>query len=123
MPPTWMYPHKVRLRQSHFEQALQIYKRRKAKPNLLPHQLRVLNNLQHDHDFLIVQCNKNLGPAIIEHTQYIKLAFRDHLNNPNTYLYLNNKDLAGHEHGLTHMYNNFLKTFRKHLSKEEWKYL
>ena len=41
--------------------------------------------LQQQQTFLIVPCDKNLGPAIIERHDYLKLAMRDHLSDTTTY--------------------------------------
>ena len=41
--------------------------------------------LQQQQTFLIVPCDKTLGPAIIEHHNYLKIAMRDHLNDMTTY--------------------------------------
>ena len=41
--------------------------------------------LPQQETFLIVPCNKNLGPAIIEYHDYLKIAMRDHLNDTTTY--------------------------------------
>ena len=41
--------------------------------------------LQQHQTFLIVPCYKNLGPAIIECHNYLKIAMRDHLNDTTTY--------------------------------------
>ena len=41
--------------------------------------------LQVQQTFLIVPCDKNLGPAIIERQDYLKIAMRDHLSDTTTY--------------------------------------
>ena len=41
--------------------------------------------LQQQQTFLIVPCDKNLGPAIIERHDYLKIAMRDHLKDATTY--------------------------------------
>jgi hypothetical protein len=41
-------------------------KSRSCARNFIIHQRRALNSLCNQHDFLVVQCDKNLGPAIIE---------------------------------------------------------
>ena len=69
-----------------FQEELQaLFKKTRSPSNLLPHQSRALASLREQHDFLVVQCDKNLGPAIIERTEYIQMAFRDHLNEETTY--------------------------------------
>ena len=70
-----------------------LFKTRKGKTNLLPHQRCALSTLQQQDTFLIVPCDKNLGPAIIEHHDYLKIAMRDHLNNTTTYKLLNPSEI------------------------------
>ena len=41
--------------------------------------------LQQQQTFLIVPCDKNLGPAIIECHDYLEIAMQDHLNDTTTY--------------------------------------
>ena len=38
-------------------------------------------------------CDKNLGPAIIERHDYLKIAMRDHLNDTTTYKLLNQSEI------------------------------
>ena len=53
--------------------------------------------LQQHQDFLICPSDKNLGPAIIEHDNYIKIAMRDHLLDGRTYRPLSTADCANHK--------------------------
>ena len=62
-----------------------LFKTGKGKTNLFPHQRHALSTLQQQDTFLIVPCDKNLGPAIIERHDYLKIAMRDHLNDTTTY--------------------------------------
>ena len=48
--------------------------------------------LQKQWTFLIVPCNKNLGPAIIERHDYLKIAMQDHLNDTTTYKLLTSSE-------------------------------
>ena len=60
---------------SRFPNALnKLFKTCKGKTNLLPHQQRALRILQQQETFLIFPCDKNLGPAIIERHDYLKIA-------------------------------------------------
>ena len=70
-----------------------LFKTRKGKTNLLPHQHRALSTLQQQDTFLIVPCDKNSGPAIIERHVYFKIAMRDHLNDTTTYKLLNPSEI------------------------------
>ena len=81
-------------RLSRFSTALnKLFKTRKGKTNLLPHQHRALRMLQQQQTFLIIPCDKNLGPAIIEHHDYLKIAMRDHLSDTTTYKSLSTSEI------------------------------
>ena len=85
--PHWTIPPiALEERLSRFSTALnKLFKTRKGKTNLLPHQHRALRTLLQHQTFLIIPCDKNLGPAIIEHHDYLKFAMRDHLSDTTTY--------------------------------------
>ena len=108
-PPTTPYymsdpnghPHTARSppialeeRLSCFSTALnKVFKTCKGKTNLLPHQHLALRMLQQQETFLIVPCDKNLGPMIIECHDYIKIAMRDHLSDTTTYKSLSTSEI------------------------------
>ena len=68
-----------------------------GKTNLLSYQTHALQSLQRQQDFLICPCDKNLGPAIIERDDYIKIAMRDHLLDGRTYRRLSEADCNNHK--------------------------
>ena len=80
-PPPWLFPNEVKYRLQRFSETVKITFQPKPKSteNLLPHQHEVLRELQTSSDLLVVQCDKNLGPALIEHNEYVRLVNRDHL--------------------------------------------
>ena len=80
-----------------------------GKTNLLPYQTRTLQSLQQQHDFLICPCDKNLGPAIIERDDYIKIAMRDHLLDGRTYRRLLEMDCKYHKQRLIQEIKSWLK--------------
>jgi hypothetical protein len=83
-------PYEIQTRLNEFNQALKkLVKPQKTTVNLLRHQKRALTQLWNQTYFLIVQCDKNLGPAVIERLEYIMMDFRDHLNCRRTYKRLN----------------------------------
>ena len=94
-PPHWTIPPSaLEERLSRFSTALnKLFKTCKGKTNLLPHQHRALRTLQQQQTFLIVPCDKNLGPAIIERHDYLKIAKRDHLSDTITYKSLTTSEL------------------------------
>ncbi|MEM7040544.1 MAG: hypothetical protein AAF570_26510, partial [Bacteroidota bacterium] len=97
--------------------------RRKCKNNLLPHQQKALNFLRNQDQFLVTQCDKNLGPAIIERTEYIRLAFRDHLNDRKTYKYLNPGLAKTKAIQMRNDLQKWLKLFKKSLTTNEKRFL
>jgi hypothetical protein len=61
---------------------------RHGNSNLLPFHRSALQQLQASTETIVVQCDKNLGPACVDIPTYIQLAFRDHLHDESTYQYL-----------------------------------
>ena len=94
-PPHWVIPPvALKERLSRFSGALnKLFKTRKGKTNLLPHQHRALRMLQQQQTFLIVPCDKNLGPAITERHDYLKNELRDHLSDTTTYKSLSTSEI------------------------------
>ena len=86
-PPHWTMPPVVMTKRlENFSNTLgKLFKKRIGKTNLLPYQTRALQLLQQQQDFLVCPCDKNLGPAIIERDDYIKIAMKDHLLDGRTY--------------------------------------
>ena len=80
-PPHWTLPPVVMKEHlDKFSTTLgKLFKKRMGKTNLPPYQTRALQLLQQQQDFLLCPCDKNLGPAIIEQDDYIKIAMKDHL--------------------------------------------
>ena len=123
-PPPWTYPPEVARREENFKLSLKgLFKRRPGKTNLLPHQHRALDFLQHQDNFLIVHCDKNLGPAIIEKTKYIQMAYRDHLNDTSTYRFLSPMEASMEETSLRRKLKNWLVTYKQALTKDEARFL
>jgi hypothetical protein len=123
-PPPWSYSHDSRHRTFSFDHHIQAaFRKRRGKPNLLPHQRRALTFLQNSDDFLIVACDKNLGPAIIEKTRYIQLAYLDHLNNHRTYQYLSPTDAETFATRLLGLIRKWLRKYKGALRPSERKFL
>ena len=94
-PPHWTIPPiALEERLTRFSSALnKLFKTRKGKTNLLPHQHHALRTLQQQQTFLIVPCDKNLGPVIIERHDYLKIAMQDHLSDTTTYKSLTTSEI------------------------------
>ena len=120
-PPHWTIPPiALEERLTRFYSALnKLFKTRKGKTNLLPHQHRALRTLQQQQTFLIVPCDKNLGPAIIEHHDYLKIAMRDLLSDTTTYKSLTTSEIDRYSSDITKNILGWLKTHYKTLTKME----
>jgi hypothetical protein len=87
----WEPPHKkiplaIKERFSDFWQQVKHGFQRSQNRNNLPYYMKeALRQIRNDETLVVVPCDKNLGPAVIERTRYIELAFRDHLNDSTTY--------------------------------------
>jgi uncharacterized protein (DUF927 family) len=72
---------------------------------------------------LVVPCDKNLGPAIIECDEYIKLAFRDHLNDTLTYRQLSPIDATIYARYIRTTFKAWIKKYKRVLTKNEATFL
>ena len=124
-PPHWTIPPiALEERLTRFSSALnKLFKTRKGKTNLLPHQHRALRTLQQQQTFLIVPCDKNLRPAIIERHDYLKIAMRDHLSDTTTYKSLTTSEIDRYSSDITKTILGWLKSHHKTLTKMERAFL
>ena len=124
-PPHWTIPPIVlEERLTRFSSALsKLFKTRQGKTNLLPHQHRALRTLQQQQTFLIVPCDKNLGPAIIERHDYLKIAMRDHLSDTTTYKSLTTSEIDRYSSDIIKNILGWMKTHHKKLTKMECAFL
>ena len=74
-------------------------------------------------ELLIAPCDKNLGPAIIQTKDCVKMAFRDHLNNSATYKSLTPRETAAIQRQTTIAVEDCIKTHKKNCTKMELKFL
>ena len=120
-PPPWTRPEKIiQERLTKFEEAIApLFKRKRGLPNLLPYQQKALDTLQRDKTFLIAPCDKNLGPAIIETEEYLRMAARDHLSDRRTYKILTPAAQSAVHHRLKQMIERWLQTHKKSTTKME----
>jgi hypothetical protein len=124
-PPFSNVPRSLSRRLDHFEHVItsQFRTKLRVKPNLLRHQRFALESLRLQKDFLIVACDKNLGPSIIERDEYIKLAFRDHFSKPDTYQYLPTAEVATQRTRIQALLDFWISKYHRILTKEERKFL
>lgn len=124
-PPNWTYPKfLLEERIGNFSDTLsKKFHRRRGKSNLLPHQRRALSHLMQQKDFLIAPCDKNLGPAIIETDDYLRIAFRDHLNDTKTYQSLSDTTSYEMEEHIKTSILQWIKDNKRILTTMEKKFL
>ena len=125
-PPEHLFPFpkELPLRLRSFTTAVKsLVRRRKCPSNLLPHQRNALDYLQSQKELLVVQCDKNLGPAIIERHEYIKLVFKDHLSDTNTYRQLSEPEAQLHAQRISVFITDWLKRHHKILTKNERRFI
>ena len=120
-PPHWTIPPvALEERLSRFSTVLnKLFKTRKGKTNLLPHQHRALRMLQQQQTFVIAPCDKNLGPAIIECHDYLEIAMRDHLSDTTTYKSLSTSEIDRYSSEINKNILDWLKTYNRKLTKME----
>lgn len=121
-PPEHLFPFPRELPRR--IKAFESHLRRTVKPepgnkNLLPHQRRALNYLRNQTTFLVVQCDKNLGPAVIEREEYIRLVIRDHLSDESTYLRLSAADAKTLAVQIKATLESWISRYKSSLTKDE----
>ena len=125
-PPEHLFPFPKELprRLRQFETHIKhLVHRQQCRSNLLPHQRVALDYIRNQQDLLVVQCDKNLGPALIERDEYIKLVFRDHLDDAVTYESLTSTQATQHARRIRHFLQSWMKKHKKILKKDEKKFL
>jgi hypothetical protein len=94
-----------------------------VRSNLLGLQQRALKELKANPSLLVVACDKNLGPAVIERDQYIRFAFRDHLQDAATYRYLNRRERDDTIELIRYDIKAWLRNFQGQIKPSEYKFL
>ena len=75
--------------------------------------------LQQQQTFLIVPCDKNVGPVIIERHDYLKIAMRDHLSDTTTYKSLTTSEIDRSLSEIKEYILDWLKSYNKKMTKME----
>ena len=123
-PNDWQIPIPIRRRFNNFVLHTEsLFKKRFSPSNLLPHQRNALRYLQHQNQFVIAQCDKNLGPAIIEHEVYICRALADHLLDRTTYRQLTPSQAKSYANRIPKMIENWLNEHKGDISTNERKFI
>ena len=101
-PKPWDIPSTIHERLANFKSQIRklMRKRHHRTNNLLPFQKRALAVLALRTDVLVVNCDKNAGPALIETSTYVDRTFSDHLNDETTYRELTEDEATYHMEGV-----------------------
>ncbi|KAL7579195.1 hypothetical protein ACA910_011366 [Epithemia clementina (nom. ined.)] len=123
-PPPWTIPKEIHDRTDNFCATVKaLFRKRYGTSNLLPHQRRTLRELQRRDDLLVVSCDKNLGPAVIEYSAYVNKAFQDHLSDASTYKSLTRHDAENVALNLRYKLQFWIVDNKMVLSKVERRFL
>jgi hypothetical protein len=124
IPQDWMIPHAIHRRFRNFASSLQsIFHKTRCPSNLLWYQRRALACLQSNPELMIVHCDKNLGPAIIERSTYIRRALDDHLLDTSTYRQLSLSQATNRMETVKKRVLRWLDTHKKSLPPAERKFI
>lgn len=124
-PKPWLYPKEVAYRMNIlYDHIMKEFKsKRKRTENLLPHQMRALKELQSSISLLVVQCDKNLGPALIEYNRYVALVERDHLSDTHSYHRLSKDEADWFAKETIKLVRRWLKNHRDVTTKMERRFI
>ena len=123
-PPPQFFPQILDRRLFQFAIRLRkLFYTRRALPNLSRTHRFSLDYLRSQKEFLVVNCDKNLGPAIIERDRYIQLAFRDHLSDATTYQRLSPVQARNYIFANQIRLRNWLAEHKEELNKQEHSYI
>jgi hypothetical protein len=123
-PPSNTIPADFRGRVNQFLTAIKSkFKYKRVPSNLLLHQQRLLDNLASSEDFIVFPTDKNLGPAIIERSEYIKRALNDHLLDENTYCRLSPDEATTRIETIKQLIRDFIKKYERKITKPDLKFL
>ncbi|EJK52744.1 hypothetical protein THAOC_27952 [Thalassiosira oceanica] len=123
-PPAAMMPPQVINRLAAFHHSLlSLYKRRKGTPNISNSQRRRLRQLKHDQNIIAVNCDKNLGLARRERSQYVQDMFDFHLRDTSTYERLPRAQANAEEVRIREEIGDWIDTYAGALRKEVVTYL
>ena len=111
-----------------FEKAIKSFQKKLSdkynslkSPNLNPFQQKILLQLRKNHNIIIKPTDKNLGPAAMDTTEYIKQTLQEHLLT-NTYKQLSEMEAKNRMIHLKEILKNLVATHSKSLSKPELTY-
>jgi hypothetical protein len=117
-------PPEFRARVTFFIRLLRAqFTQRRVTPNLTPYQGRLLRLLKASDEFIVFPSDKNLGPVILERTEYIRRAHADHLSNSTTYKQLTETEAAARISTVEGLLSVFLDDYGSSLDYHDRVYL
>ena len=130
-PKHWDIPLTIHKRFKAFQTAIlsKIRQTHRRTSNLLPIKQRAISILAKRIIVLVINCDKNAGPALIDTTTYVNRVFSDHLSNKDTYRELSEDEAKTH---MTNVAEDLQKLLNKYstgtrsrtaISKQELKFL
>ena len=97
-----------------FEHCIEkVFTKRRSSTNLFKTQHAALKFLFNNPDIIVIKTDKNLGPAVLERSVYIKRAFDDHLSDSSTYRQLDKTTANGRIKSIERIILNFITTYIK----------
>ena len=122
-PKEWMIPGETTYRgHKFFNQLSELFRKKRGRNNLLPLQRRALNHLRKQDQVIVVQCDKNMGPAIIERRRYIKIVL-EHLSQRRYYEQLNYGDIQQHTTEIVDKLKGWTDKYIMELTEPQRKYM
>jgi hypothetical protein len=123
-PPIHMINYNLQLRVNNFIKGIfKIFKKKRVRSNMLPYQRRLLSTLRTVKTHVIINADKNLGPCIIERSQYIQRALQDHLLDNTTYKQLTPTQARRYIDNLKNKLKQFIEYYKRKLDVSDVKYL
>ena len=123
-PPDWLLPTELRYQTSRLIRALEpLFKKRRGTTNLLPTQRRLLHAIRNNiSKIMVVQCDENLEPAIIDRLLYIQRVL-SHLLDRLTYDQLTQDETINKVFCITVQIDEWIFQYKDKLSQMEVKLL
>jgi hypothetical protein len=123
-PPIRLVNYNLQERVNNFiKKIFELFKKRKARSNMLPFQRRILADLRASKTHVIINADKNLGPCIIERSQYIQRALQDHLLDTTTYKKLSARQATAQIDQVKHKLQQFIEYYGRKLDPADIKFL
>ena len=124
-PPTWDRDTVTTRRLKTFTQQYKaLFRFHRNRSNLLSHQCSHLKWLQANRQrYIVANCDKNLGPALIETRVYVTRAIHDHLRHEHTYKRLTHREANAHKKTITTFIKSWTRRNSNVLTRQQRAYL